>query len=69
MVEGRVYPMLEAKAAAFEAELERWDAGPEQVRRLTGWPWIMETMKQFPQPQATLAWSGRFGISDGLNHA
>jgi hypothetical protein len=36
--------------AAIEAELRQWDANPDWVRRLVGWPWIMDTLNQRPRP-------------------
>lgn len=51
-VEGRVYPTLKAKVGAIEAELLRWDADPERVRRLTAWAWIRDTLDRLPQRTA-----------------
>ena len=48
-IEGQVYPSLEAKMAAIEAELLRWEVDPERVRRLMAWAWIRETIDQLPQ--------------------
>ncbi len=36
-IEGQVYESIEAKVAAVEAVLERWDAGPERIYSLTNW--------------------------------
>lgn len=47
-VDGRVYPSLEAKVAAIEAELRQWDADPDRVRHLVGWTWITRTLLQLP---------------------
>jgi transposase len=43
-VEGKVYDTIEAKVAAIEAELRQWDQDPDRVRRLVGWPWIMDAL-------------------------
>jgi hypothetical protein len=40
-VEGKVYATIEDKVAAVGAELERLEADPDSVRRLTGWDWIV----------------------------
>jgi hypothetical protein len=55
MVEGRVYASLEEQVAAIEAELRKWDVDPDRVRRLVGWWWIMDTLNQRPDPEATAA--------------
>ena len=39
-IEGQVYPTLDDKVAAVEAELAEWDADPPRVRSLAGWDWI-----------------------------
>jgi hypothetical protein len=52
-VEGKVYPTLDAKVAAVGVELERIEAAPDRVRRLTGWEWITAAAHQLPLAQAT----------------
>jgi transposase len=47
-VEGKVYDSLDAKVAAIEAELRKWDVNPDRVRRLAYWDWIKDTLKQLP---------------------
>lgn len=54
-VEGRSYGSLDEKVAAIEAELSRWDADPERVRRLTGWSWIQENVSLLPRPDPMAA--------------
>lgn len=44
-IEGEVYPSLEAKVAAVEAILEELDADAERVKSLTGWHWIVDTLR------------------------
>jgi hypothetical protein len=55
VVEGKVYDALEAKVAAIEAELRQWDADPDRVRCLVGWPWIMDTLNQLTRPRTSAA--------------
>jgi hypothetical protein len=55
VAEGKVYDTLDAKVAAIQAELQRWDANPDRLRRLVGWWWIMDTLNQLPGPKAYLA--------------
>ena len=45
-IEGEIYPDLEAKCARVDAILARWDAHPEQVRSLVGYPWIRDALEQ-----------------------
>ena len=47
-VEGKTYPSLDAKVAAVEAHLALLDADPARVRRLTGYPWILDALDQLP---------------------
>jgi hypothetical protein len=49
-VEGKVYATLEEKVAAIDAELWKWDAGPERVRHLAGWAWIRHALAQLATP-------------------
>ena len=49
-IEGEVYADLDAKCARVDAILTRWEAHPEQVRSLTGYPWILDALKQLPEP-------------------
>jgi hypothetical protein len=37
VAEGKVYDTLDTKVAAIQAELQRWDANPDRLRRLVGW--------------------------------
>ena len=48
-IEGEIYADLDATCARVEAILARWEAHPEQVRSLTGYPWILDALEQFPQ--------------------
>jgi hypothetical protein len=48
-IEGALYADLDAKCARVEAILADWDAGPDRVRSLTGWPWILDTLEQLPE--------------------
>lgn len=54
-VEGKVHDTLEAKVGAIEAELWKWDADPDRVRRLVSWPWIKDTLNQLPPPGTSAA--------------
>jgi hypothetical protein len=47
-VEGKVYATLADKVAAVGAELARIEADPERVRRLAGWSWINDAVRQLP---------------------
>jgi transposase len=47
-VEGKVYDTLDAKVAAIEVELRKWDADADRVHRLAGWDWIRDTLNQLP---------------------
>lgn len=47
-VEGKVFDTLEAKVAAIEAELRKWDVDADRVRRLAEWDWIRDTLNQLP---------------------
>ena len=47
-IEGRVYPTLQAKQEALEPVLKAWQADPERVRRLCGWQWIRDALKDLP---------------------
>ena len=49
-IEGEVYDDLDAKCARVEAILARWDAHPEHVCSLTGYPWILDALEQLPAP-------------------
>lgn len=51
-IEGVVYQHIEDKVAAVETILERLDADPERVKRLTGWHWIVDTLHRLPQEHA-----------------
>jgi hypothetical protein len=46
--EGEVYTDLAAKCARVDAILARWDAHPEQVHSLAGYPWILDALEQLP---------------------
>jgi hypothetical protein len=48
-----VYATLDAKVAAVSAELERIEADPDRVRRLTGWEWITAAAQQLPHMHPT----------------
>ena len=48
-IEGEIYPDLDAKCARVDAILARWEAHPEQVRSLTGYPWILDALEQLPE--------------------
>jgi hypothetical protein len=47
-VEGRVYTTLWRKMLAVEAVLHELQADRNRVKRLTGYPWILETLKELP---------------------
>ena len=48
-VEGEVYATLDDKCARLDAILAAWDADPDQVRSLAGWPWILDAYDQLPE--------------------
>jgi transposase len=52
VVEGKVYDTLDAKVAAIEAELRKWDVDADRVRRLADWDWIRDTLNQLLKPIA-----------------
>lgn len=54
-VEGKLYPSLEEKVAAIEAELRKWDADANRVRRLANWDWIKATLIQISDPNPIAA--------------
>lgn len=54
-VEGRLYTSIEEKMAAIEAELSKWDADPDRVRRLVDWWWITDILDQLPHPDPIAA--------------
>jgi hypothetical protein len=43
-----VYDTLDAKVAAIEAELRKWDVDANRVCRLAQWDWIRDTLNQLP---------------------
>ncbi len=55
VVEGKVYPTLEGKVAAIEAELREWDADADRVRSLVGWWWIKDALNLLPEGEASAA--------------
>ena len=55
VVEGKVYNTLDAKVAAIEAELRKWDVDADRVRRLVSWSWIRDTLDQLPHPNPIAA--------------
>jgi hypothetical protein len=46
--EGKVYGTIWKKMAAVEAFLHELAADPERVKRLVGWDWIIQSLKQLP---------------------
>jgi transposase len=52
MVEGKVYPTLDAKVAAVVAHLAWLEADPDRVRSLTHWSWIVDAFQQGPRQNA-----------------
>jgi hypothetical protein len=54
-VEGKAYDTLEAKVAAIEAELRKWDADAYGVHRLANWDWIKDDLKQLSNPNPIAA--------------
>jgi len=53
-VEGVVYGSIANKKETVEAELEQLAANPEQVKQLTGWAWIRDSVKQLSNPLTLL---------------
>jgi len=51
-VEGVCYATIDDKVAAIDAELDRWDADPDRVRRLAGWEWITAAFTSLPAEYA-----------------
>lgn len=49
-IEGEVYADLDHTCAAVAAILARWEDHPAQVRSLAGYPWILDAIKQLPEP-------------------
>ena len=47
-IEGRVYNSIEDKVAAVEAFLSKLESDPQQVRALTAWDWIDESIQGLP---------------------
>lgn len=47
-VEGRIYPTLWQKMLAVEDVLHELQADRQQVRQLTGYPWILDALKELP---------------------
>lgn len=54
-VEGKLYETLEAKVAAIEAELRKWDTDSYRVHRLANWDWIKDNLKQISSPNPIAA--------------
>jgi hypothetical protein len=52
-VEGKVDAAIDDEVVAVEAELERLDADPDRVRRLTGWGWTTATIQHLRSVRAT----------------
>ena len=50
VVEGQVYPSLQAKRHAIDRELRRLNANKPQLRALIGWDWIWDAFQQLPHP-------------------
>lgn len=46
--EGKVYGTIWKKMAAVEVFLRELAADPERVKRLVGWHWILQSLKQLP---------------------
>jgi DDE superfamily endonuclease len=55
VVEGPVYPTLDAKVAAVDAFLAELDADPARLRRLAGWDWIAQAFHQLPASSLPIA--------------
>lgn len=53
-IEGEVYGSVAAKKKAVEAELESLAADPKQVKRLTGWEWIRQSIVRLSQDNMAL---------------
>lgn len=51
-IEGTVYPSLDAKVAAVDAQLKDLDAHPDRVRSLAGWAWIDDALARLPAEKA-----------------
>jgi len=47
-VGGRVYATLWQKMLAVEAVLHEFQADRQRVKQLTGYPWILDTLKELP---------------------
>ena len=47
-VEGEPYASLDETVAAVQRILEPWDADPERVRSLCGWPWTEDAAQTLP---------------------
>jgi hypothetical protein len=47
-VEGRVYATLWQKMLAVEAVLHEFQADHQRMKQLTGYPWILDTLKELP---------------------
>lgn len=47
-VEGRTYPTLWRKMLAVEAVLHEFQADRGRVKRLTGYPWILDALRGLP---------------------
>jgi hypothetical protein len=54
-VEGKLYSSLEEKVAAIEAELRKWDADANRIRRLANWEWIKDTFNGISDPSPIAA--------------
>jgi hypothetical protein len=46
--EGRVYATLGNKMLAVEAVLHELQDDPDRVKQLTGYPWILDTLRELP---------------------
>ena len=51
-LEGQGYATIDDKVAAIDAELDRWEADPDRVRRLAGWDWITAAFAHLSQENA-----------------
>ena len=49
-IEGEIDADLDATCARVDAKCARWDAHPDQVRSLAGYPWILHALEQLPEP-------------------
>lgn len=54
VVEGYVYPDIEAKQAAADRFLQELAADPARVRSLAGWQWITEELAKLPATNTIL---------------